>query len=135
MDNLWLIALSAATAISFLILIWLVIGYLKLKRSYSLLVEAVNRNSNDISGLCTAAITVDEHIGLTAEQLSELWEKIAELKSAPTPTMPTETAHAYSGDIQKVRSGASIHELMQSSGLSHDEAALLIRLHGSKSQL
>jgi hypothetical protein len=135
MDNLWLIALSAAMVISFLILIWLMIGYRKLKRNYSLLVEAVNRNSNDISGLCTAAITVDEHIGLTAEQLTELWEKIADLKSTPTPTMPTEAPHAYSGDIQKVRSGASIHELMQSSGLSHDEAALLIRLHGSKSQL
>jgi hypothetical protein len=35
-------------------------------------------------------------------------------------------------DIQKVRSGASINDLMQSSGLTHDEAALLIRLHGSK---
>jgi hypothetical protein len=35
--------------------------------------------------------------------------------------------------IEKVRAGASINDLMQTSGLSHDEAALLIRLHGAKS--
>lgn len=40
--------------------------------------------------------------------------------------------HAYSAAIQKVRNGASVTELMQSSGLSHDEATLLIRLHGPK---
>jgi hypothetical protein len=43
--------------------------------------------------------------------------------------------HPYSSAIQKVRSGASVSELMQNSGLSQDEAALLIRLHGTKTPL
>ena len=45
------------------------------------------------------------------------------------------STHPYSLVIQKVRSGASVSELMQNSGLSQDEAALLIRLHGSKAPL
>jgi Protein of unknown function (DUF2802) len=45
------------------------------------------------------------------------------------------STHPYSLAIQKARSGANVSELMQNSGLSQDEAALLIRLHGSKAPL
>jgi hypothetical protein len=65
-------------------------------------------------------------IAATDEQMSTLCAKIADYQHNEPST------HPYSVVIQKVRSGASVSELMQNSGLSQDEAALLIRLHGSK---
>lgn len=129
MAELWLIALAAVSALNTVALVWLMVTHGKLKRDYLLLNETVNRQGLDISGLCSAAINVDEHVGLTEQQLIELWEKVADVQAN------SHTGHTYSNDIQKVRSGASVHELMQSSGMSHDEAALLIRLHGAKPKL
>jgi hypothetical protein len=121
-----LIALIAATLINLIVLLWLVRTHLKLRRDYRAVKNLVHGITNDIAGLCSAAVAVDSRIVTTGEQLNALLEKLADFqKNEPD-------LHPYSTDIQKVRSGASIHDLMQSSGLSHDEAALLIRLHGSK---
>lgn len=96
---------------------------LKLKRDYQILQDVVRDNSNDIAGLCSAAVTVDSRIAAKGRQINGLAEKIAETKQ-------NEQAHnPYSVDIERVRSGASVDDLMQNSGLTHDEAALLIRLH------
>ncbi|MEQ1528496.1 MAG: DUF2802 domain-containing protein [Methylococcales bacterium] len=132
MVNMWLIILSVFIAVLSLLLLWLARSHSKLKRDYAFLVAAVQRNSNDVAGLCTAALTVDEHVAVTEQHLNELWDNISELQEQQSSS---QTAHAYSNDIQKARSGASINELMQSSGISHDEAALLIRLHGPKALL
>jgi len=117
-------------------LFWLVRAQLKLKRDYQVLNDIVHGNSNDIAGLCSAALTVDSRIAIvdsriavTDGQIDDLAAKIAEVEQND------QSSHPYSGDIRKVRSGASVNELMQNSGLSHDEAALLIRLHGSKTSL
>jgi len=116
-------------------LFWLVRAQLKLKQDYQVLNDIVHGNSNDIAGLCSAALTidsriatVDSRIAVTDGQIDDLAAKIAEVEQND------QSSHPYSGDIRKVRSGASVNELMQNSGLSHDEAALLIRLHGSKKQ-
>ncbi|MGZ5008732.1 MAG: DUF2802 domain-containing protein [Methylobacter sp.] len=116
-------------------LFWLVRTQLKLKHDYLVLNDIVHGNSNDIAGLCSAALTVDHRIAtvdsriaVTDEQIDDLAAKLAEVEQND------QSSHPYSGDIRKVRSGASVNELMQNSGLSHDEAALLIRLHGSKPQ-
>jgi hypothetical protein len=118
-----------------LALFWLARGQLKIKRDYQLLSDIVHGNSNDIAGLCSAALTidsriatVDNRIAVTDEQIDDLAAKLADVEQND------QSSHPYSGDIRKVRSGASVDELMQNSGLSHDEAALLIRLHGSKTQ-
>jgi hypothetical protein len=109
-----------------LVLLGLVRAHLQLKRQYQTLKKLLHSFTNDIAGLCSAAVAVDNRIVTTDEQMNDLLEKLSEFqKNDPD-------IHPYSTDIQKVRSGASIHDLMQSSGLSHDEAALLIRLHGSK---
>jgi len=117
-------------------LFWLVRAQFKLKRDYQVLSDIVHGNSNDIAGLCSAALTVDSRIAtvdsriaVTDGQIDDLAAKIAEVEQND------QSSHPYSGDIRKVRSGASVNELMQNSGLSHDEAALLIRLHGSKTSL
>ena len=110
-------------------LVWLVRTHLKLKHDYQVLADIVHGHNNDIADLCTAVLTADGRIAATDEQMSVLCAKIADYQHNEPST------HPYSLVIQKVRSGASVSELMQNSGLSQDEAALLIRLHGSKKQL
>lgn len=129
-----LIVEGVVIAIMLVVLFWLVRAQLKLKYDYQVLNDIVHSNSNDISGLCSAALTVDSRIAevdsriaVTDGHINDLAAKIAEVEQEGG-----QSAHPYSGDIRKVRSGASVNELMQNSGLSHDEAALLIRLHGSK---
>lgn len=125
-----IIAVIAGVVIIVVIaLVWLVRTYLKLKRNYQILADIVHGNNHDIADLHAAALTAGERIAATDEQLSALWEKISDYQHNEPST------HPYSLAIQKVRSGASVSELMQNSGLSQDEAALLIRLHGSKVQL
>jgi hypothetical protein len=138
MNNLLMVALIIEGVIIVVMLVaffLLVRGQMKIKRDYQVLNDIVHGNCNDIAGLCSAALsvdsriaTVDNRIAVTDEQIDDLAAKIAEVEQND------QSSHPYSGDIRKVRSGASVNELMQNSGLSHDEAALLIRLHGSKTQ-
>jgi hypothetical protein len=107
------------------VLIWLVYDRFKLKKELNLLTDAVNRNNRDISGLCSAAITMDTRMTEGAEQLNAAIQKINELQRVDS------TAQPYYSVIQKIRAGATVADLMQNSGLSRDEAVLLIRLHGS----
>ena len=123
-----LIAIIAATVINLVALIWLVFANIKLKRDYQTIGVKIKGITNDLAGLSLAGVTVDNRIVKINEQLTVLHEKIADFQKIEPEF------HAYSTDIQKVRSGASVTELMQSSGLSHDEASLLIRLHGPKNK-
>jgi hypothetical protein len=130
-----LIIESAVMVFMLVVLFWLVRTQLKLKHDYRTLSEVVHGHGNDIAGLCSAALkvdtriaSVDRQVAFTDEQINDLVVKLAEAEQNE------QSAHPYSVDIRKVRSGASVNELMQNSGLSHDEAALLIRLHGSKAQ-
>jgi hypothetical protein len=115
-------------------LAWLVRTHLKLKYDYQVLAEFVHVHNNDITDLCTAVQTVDGYMAATDKQLSDLCAKISDYQSNnQSNDKPNESSnHPYNQVIQKVRGGASVNELMQNSGLSQDEAALLIRLHGSK---
>jgi len=138
MNNTVMVALiieGITIVVMLLVLFWLVRTQLRLKHDYQVLNDIVHGNSNDIAGLCSAALTVDSRIAtvdsriaVTDGQIDDLAAKIAEVEQND------QSSHPYSGDIRKVRSGASVNELMKNSGLSHDEAALLIRLHGSKTQ-
>jgi len=118
-------------------LVWLARKHQKLKRDYADIAEIVHGHNNDIRELYAAALTVDERINALIEQLSSSKEQISTLttKVSEFNQQGENTNHPYSLAIQKVRSGASVSELMQNSGLSQDEAALLIRLHGTKSRL
>ena len=122
-------AVAGVVIIVVIALVWLVRAHLKLKHNYQILADVVHGNNNDIADLCTAVLTADGRIAATDEQISVLCAKIADYQHNEPST------HPYSLVIQKVRSGASVSELMQNSGLSQDEAALLIRLHGSKVSL
>ncbi len=139
MNNLLLAALiiEGVTIVVMLVALFrLVRTQTKLKHDYEVLNDIVHGNSNDIAGLCSAALrvdsritTVDNRIAVTDGQIDDLAAKIAD-----TEHNNDQSDHPYSIDIRKVKSGASVNDLMQNSGLSHDEAALLIRLHGSKTE-
>lgn len=124
------ISLAVTLIVMLVVLTWLVRTNAKLKRDYLVLEKIVKGHSNDIAGLCAAAVTVDSRITNANSQLSEFRTQLTE-NQHQTELQIEQSAHPYSGDIRKVRSGASVDDLMQSSGLTHDEAALLIRLHGA----
>ncbi len=135
MNTIWTLALiieGVAIVAMLVAIVWLVRAQVKQKQEHLALKEIVQSNSNDISGLCAAALVVDSRISATDQNINGL---AAELEAKIVEVGQNEqSSHPYSVDIRKVRSGASVDELMRNSGLSHDEAALLIRLHGSKSQ-
>jgi hypothetical protein len=111
-----------------LAVVWLVRKLLKLKHDYEDLAEIVHGLNNDVRDFYGATLAIDERLSIADEQINGLADRIANLQQHDA------TNHPYSMAIQKVRNGASINELMQTSGLSQDEAALLIRLHGSKAR-
>ncbi|MDP3876738.1 MAG: DUF2802 domain-containing protein [Methylobacter sp.] len=139
MNNLLMTALiieSVMIVIIVVLLLWLFRAQAKLKRDYQSLRDSVHGNGNDIAGLCSAALAVDSRIAAVDKRITatnglidDLAAKIGEVEQLGQLAQPD---HPYSVDIRKVRSGASVDELMHNSGLSHDEAALLIRLHGGK---
>jgi hypothetical protein len=125
--------MTLAFVVTFFAVLWLSRLVWQLKRESANLTAIVDGNKNDIFGLCSAALTVNENTAKTHEQLHELKqqlthvvEKISELEQSDFVNSP------YNVDIRKIRDGASVEELMRQSDLSYDEAALLIRLHGGK---
>jgi uncharacterized membrane protein YccC len=125
---LMILIIGVVTGVVIIVLVWLARIHLKLKRDYQVLADVVHGHNDDIADLCAAALAADERMTATDEQISVLCAKISDYQHNEPST------HPYSLAIQKVRSGASVSELMQNSGLSQDEATLLIRLHGSKAQ-
>jgi hypothetical protein len=138
---------------------WLIRTYLKLKYEYQVLSDTARKYGDDIAGLSASRQTVDERITFTNEQMGLLSAKISDLYAAKQMmdkritdkeeqisalnakystyqhNEHSNSTNSYGAAIQKVRNGASVSDLMQNSGLSQDEAALLIRLHGSSSRL
>ena len=108
------------------LLCWFMYKYVKLKRSHQALFELANQNSQDIAGLCSAAVSVDKHLTENDKQLKSLLETTADYKETEQVSQP------YFGAIQRIKNGADIGELMHECRLSRDEAALLIRLHGKE---
>lgn len=117
--------------------IWLSRLVLQVKRECASLTVIVDGNKNDIYGLCSAALTVNENTATSHEHLHDLKQQLAHVIEK-TNELQKELQQSdfgnnpYNVDIRKIRDGASVEELMKQSDLSYDEAALLIRLHGSK---
>ncbi len=118
-------------------LLWLIRLVLQLKRDCANLIEIVDGNKNDIYGLCSAALTVNENTATSHEELHDLKQQLASIVEKMSD-LQNEIQQGdfvnspYNVDIRKIRDGASVEELMKQSDLSYDEAALLIRLHGGK---
>lgn len=124
---------SIAFIVLLIVMLWLSRLVLMHKRTVANLTTIVESNKNDIYGLCSAALTVNENNANVHEQLHELKQQISHLTDKISQLEQGDFwNNPYNVDIRKVRSGASVEELMKQSDLSYDEAALLIRLHGGK---
>lgn len=130
-----ILALAGVAIIMAIVLAWLMRKYRKLKLDYEDLAEIVHGLNNDFRDLYTATLSVDERIISTDMRINAFDDQVSLLARKVNEFQQTESSsHPYGLAIQKVRSGASVSELMQTAGLSQDEAALLIRLHGSKTR-
>jgi hypothetical protein len=124
-----LLGLTGAIALLVItVLIWLIRERVKFKKEWQALTNNISQNNRDIMGLYSAAITIDARLAEHESTLNSIQAKIAEFKQAEP------AAHPYRSAIQKVQGGAGVAEVMQNFGLSRDEAALLIRLHGHKTE-
>lgn len=123
--------ITVAFLLLFLAVFWLSRLVFRLKNDCANLTEIVESNKNDLYGLCSAAITVNETTAKTHEQLHELKQQVSHVVDKVTELERTDFVNsAYNVDIRKIRDGANAEDLMKQSELSYDEAALLIRLHG-----
>mgnify|MGYP000291142491 CR=1 FL=1 len=123
------IIIFSVMAVSILLLsggiIWLILEQNKLKVSQDNLLTQVDSMSNDIAVVCSTAVNVDMRLSQQSTQVDNVVKDVNQHKK-----IETEEKQPYSLAIQKVQSGASSQELIKECGLSREEAALLIKLHG-----
>lgn len=128
-------AVAGTVVLVAVVLIWLLRQQHKLKQDYRLLAEQVQRNNEDVAGLCSAAVAVDQHLAANEARLEGLIDSINAYR-APQPVSVASSIEdqpqGYDDAIQKIRRGAGVDELVKDCGLTRDEAVLLIRLHGGK---
>lgn len=114
----------------------LLLSHRKLERELASLQSQIQRGSEDIAGLCSAAVAVDGRLAAHETRLGDVLSHMMALQQTPPPVHhePEEVKHdqeqGYQLAIAKIRQGASIEELVKGCGLTRDEAMLLIRLHG-----
>lgn len=126
MNEIILYAAIAFAVVLLATVVWLTKRLQKLQRSYRLLENKVDRNTKDIAGLCSAAVSVDHRVQGNDQRLEMIGAKVAEYQGHQ---------HANVGDsyqlaIEKIRCGADAEDLVRECGLTGEEAVLLIRLHG-----
>lgn len=134
---LWTIASIAAVLLLLIaiVLIWLWRGQQKLRREVQTLTAQLQRSSDDLVGLCSAAVVVDQRLALNESRLNGMQEKSCEPQaqlSQEGVTVAEQQGQGYELAIEKIRQGAKVDDLVKSCGLTHDEALLLMRLHGKK---
>ena len=126
-------AIACIVVVLAIVIVWLAVKCTKLKREQEELADIVHGLNNDLNDFQSVINVVNERGMATDLRINGLDDQTRRLAKKVDEFQPSESSnHAYSQAIQKVRSGASVAELMQSAGLSQDEATLLVRLHGSK---
>jgi len=123
-ELLTVIVITSVFILLLLGMLWMAREVLKLKANNLRLVEQINGINNDVVGLCSAAVRVDSRIALNVKQVEGLLNKLGEYEQKEIEALP------YHSVIQKVRAGASAQDLVKDCGLSREEAALLIKVHG-----
>jgi hypothetical protein len=110
-----------------------------LKQAVQALTEQIQRSSDDVAGLCSAAVAVDRRLSVYESCLRDM-QKSVESQQAQAVFQPeydresigdveNEEPKVYEKAIERIRRGSTIDELVRSCGLTRDEAVLLMRLH------
>ena len=134
MVNYLLMAIAGAFVLVAVMWVYLFREYKKLKQECRLLEDKQRRSNEDLVGLCSAAVEIDQQLVRNDKRLLALLERINDLQQ-PQPVSQTDInvqAQGYDIAIQKIRSGSGVDELVKNCGLTRDEAVLLISLHGGK---
>ncbi len=126
--GLWIWA--ASTGLLTIALLALFFYCRKLKLTIRELQEQVSRNSQDIAGLCSAAIKVDSNLQDYSQQLVKISSTLEEFENQEQPV--NDASQPYHSVIARIRQGATVSQLVQETGISKEEAVLLIRLHGDE---
>lgn len=111
----------------------------RLQQDYQSLRSQIQRSSDDVAGLCSAAIAVDKRLSVNESQLSQLLnvkkmpqQLFSQQEEQPVYAEKQDESQGYALAIEKIQRGVNIDELVKSCGLTRDEAVLLMRLHGKK---
>ncbi len=126
MTTVLLIALSGINLILGFAVIRLVIICRQLGRDVSALENRVARNSEDIAGLCSAAVKVDASLQHNGQFLSEIQAKLTDLEQIEHDNYGVSP---YQDVIARIHQGATPEQLVKDCGISQEEAKLLVRLH------
>ncbi len=135
---LWMITAGAVALVILVIVIslWLWLEHRKLKQEIRTLSAQVQRSSDDLVGLCSAAIAVDKRLEANEFRVDGLLENIEQMQVPVPQILPDEPeeehAQSYESAIEKIHQGADIDDLVRACGLTRDEAVLLVRLHGKR---
>lgn len=121
--------LLGVTAGSLLLAVALVVCHRRI-RSLRQEMEALSRRlagqSDDVAGLCSAALNVERRLAQDEKRLGELFDWMAGQKTEERLHSP------YHAAIDLIRRGGDVEQLVAQCGISRDEAALLLRLHGGQ---
>lgn len=133
-----LMATAGALVLIAVLLAYLFREFKMLKQEHRLLDDKQRRSHEDLAGLCSAAVEIDQQLVRNDKRLLVLLERINDLQQ-PQPSQAVVSqpdinvqAQGYDIAIQKIHSGSGVDELVKDCGLTRDEAVLLISLHGGK---
>lgn len=98
-----------------------------LRQEVDALARRMAGQSDDIAGLCSAALSVDQRLAQDEKRLGELFEWIESQRTQEKLNQP------YHSAIDLIRRGGDMSQLVAQCGISREEAALLLRLHGGGS--
>ncbi len=110
-------------------IVWLWQRQRRLETTCQQLAETQQRLLKDISGLCAAAVRMDERWLEQARRLEEInglaEEHWQQHESAAEPS--------YQQAIECIKQGIEMEDLSQTCGITREEASLLLRLYGEES--
>lgn len=118
-----LLAVSALLLASALVVCYRRVGLLR--GEVDTLARRLAGQSDDIAGLCSAALSVDQRLGQDEKRLGELFDWMESQRTQEKLNQP------YHSAISLIKRGADEAQLVAECGISREEAALLLRLHGS----
>jgi hypothetical protein len=126
MIDLSLLALILVIVLALaLLLLWKKQG--ELRRIITEKEQQLQRHQQELTALYSGAAGVGSHLARLENQINSLTDRQEHLD------VRDPTAHNYSLAIDLVRHGAAADELVRQCGLLHEEAELLVRLHGPQS--
>lgn len=118
---------GAAALLLVIVFVALVRGYRQVRRLHQEVENLIKRlagQTDDIAGLCSAALSVDQRLAQDEKRLGDLFDWVESQKTQEKLNQP------YHSAIDLIRRGGDAAQLVSQCGISREEAALLLRLHG-----